>query len=54
MVIAKETIRLRYYELWGELTDCDHEAAIAALSQETGLPCADLEKTMAEEVAACA
>lgn len=50
MVIAKETLRLRYYEL-REVIDC-HQSAVQALAHETGHDAETIEDVVAEEVAA--
>jgi hypothetical protein len=52
MVIAKETVRLRYYEL-REVIDC-HTSAVEALAHETGQDTDTIERVLAEEVSACA
>lgn len=50
MVIAKETVRLRYYEL-REVIDC-HESAVQALAHETGHDVDTIEGVLDEEVSA--
>ena len=50
MVIEKETIRLRYYELRDEL-DC-HARAVEALAAETASDADTIEGVLAEEVRA--
>lgn len=50
MVIAKETIRLRYYEL-REVIDC-HKSAVQAPAHETGHDAETIEGVLGEEMAA--
>lgn len=50
MIVNKETIRLRYYEL-REVIDC-HDSAVNALAHETGHDAETIEGVIAEEVAA--
>lgn len=50
MVIAKETLRLRYYEL-REHIDC-HASAVQALARETGHDVDTIEGVLQEEVGA--
>ena len=50
MVVSKETVCLRYYEL-RDVIDC-HEAAVKALAHEVGNDVETIEQVLAEEVAA--
>jgi len=52
MVINKETLELRYYELWDEIKGCTHDKAVAALAGETGLPVLEIVEVLSEGVAA--
>lgn len=51
MVVKKETVRLRYYEI--RETVEDHQGALLQLAGELGQDVETVEQVLAEEVEAC-